>query len=181
MALIWWIGSLAGLWARHVVQPSLSVEWSELWVLTYQGWSSPSHISEFLSRCPDLWFWPFQAPPQTWHTLDLTVMADSDSTLDCQRCPKSPLCSCSIQMENVKVDNTSLKWLLWEFSEINEIRCMKVINVSLLFFPHSLPLTSQLSTVLGTTISNHVFPSLLGLLAKITCSNTWFLPRSNLD
>lgn len=58
---------------------------------------SPTHISghmELLSKNPDLWFWVFQAPPKgvpvTPHYLSLdvalaiTVMADSDSVLDCQ-------------------------------------------------------------------------------------------------
>ena len=63
---------------------------------------------EFSSKCPDLWFGAFWAFSKgvlfiLYYlsldvTLDIAVMADSDATLDCQRCPKSPFCSCSVNL-----------------------------------------------------------------------------------
>ena len=62
---------------------------------------------ESLSNCPGFWFgvsWvPSKGVPVTPHYLspdiavDITVTADSDSTLNCERCPKSALCLCSAQ------------------------------------------------------------------------------------
>lgn len=53
---------------------------------------------EFLSKCPDLWFGVFRVPPKgipiTPHylslgmALDIAVIADSNSILDCQKCSK---------------------------------------------------------------------------------------------
>ena len=59
-----------------------------------------------LSKCPDLGFVVLQACPKGFPikphyllTQHKVVMADSDSILDCQRCAKSLLCSCSIQVD----------------------------------------------------------------------------------
>ena len=61
----------------------------------------PTHIgvqTESLFQCPELWFWVFWASPEDiliipnylslGTELDITVMADSDSILDCQSVQK---------------------------------------------------------------------------------------------
>ena len=72
---------------------------AELWVLIAQKrWRSHSYgvQMESLSKCPDLWFWVFQAPTEdillhpstsvrTLPNISVTVVADSDSMLDCQK------------------------------------------------------------------------------------------------
>lgn len=82
----------------------------EHWVFRAHKGGGPTHIGvlmESLSKCSDLWFEAFQGPhkgscsPHYLNisiALDKTVMNDSDFVLDCQRRPKSPLCSCSIQL-----------------------------------------------------------------------------------
>lgn len=91
-------------------QPRSGVGWWEFWVLiAHQGWQSHSFRCPdgVLTRVPRLVAWDILGPSQGhscythYLTLDtafgITIMADSDSLLDCQRCSKSLPCSCSVQ------------------------------------------------------------------------------------
>lgn len=75
VAHVQWSGSLAGLqrdpWYSQV--RALGV-WSSEFLLPTSG-RGPTHISvhmESLPKCPDLWFWAFQAPPQGIPTVSIT-------------------------------------------------------------------------------------------------------------
>ena len=106
MCLVEWKSSRAASVTHGTTK--LEAGCSELWVLIdHQGWEYISVQTDSLSKCPDLWFWAFWGPlkgiPIIRHYLNLdiafhiTVMADNDAIMDCQRYPKIPLCSCSIQ------------------------------------------------------------------------------------
>ena len=104
-------GSPAGLSGIH------GTDELKCWVVGALSSQSPrrgggtTHICvqmESLSKCPALWFWAFQSSSKGvpimphYFSLDIAlgipVMADSDSMLDCQRCPKSLLCSYCMQL-----------------------------------------------------------------------------------
>lgn len=90
------------------VQPSWSIGWLELWFLiahraevpliSMSRWSPYLSVQTYGFGCSS----PHKGVPVTPHylsldiALDVTIMADSDSILHCQKCPKSLLSSCSL-------------------------------------------------------------------------------------
>lgn len=93
-AHVQWTGSPTGLWVSPVAQPGSGVRWSQLCVLTVPKGRVPTHTCVII-QVSDLCFWTFQTPPTGVPilphylsldiALNITVMANSDSILDCQR------------------------------------------------------------------------------------------------